>query len=1129
MENLQLLLGRYINDKRVRAVVNTLEIERPVNILLQKMAGAQGSFFLSGTFLNYRKTFVFVANSREEAYYQHHNLSRILNKKPVWFFPDSLKRSGEASEINPHNVLQRSEIVNKLGFPSVKAQVIVTYPEALCEKVVSPEDLEAHRIILKVGERIDLDLLIGTLVEYGFESVDFVYEPGQFSLRGGIIDLFSYGNEWPYRIELFDEEVESIRMFNPLDQLSIRQIRFLSIVPNINHPVLGSAKVSILQLLPDDTVFWICDDQFFVDRLQHCFEKSPEWKTFILEQRQEDDLVDLPDFLEPAQVMEELKQFSKVFIGSGPVFFHFDQEWEIPGKPQPSFNKNFSMLIENLKGNQSEGITNFLLTDNARQVNRFEAIFEDLDAAVQFTPVLISIDKGFIDPILGIACYTDHQIFQRFHRYQIRQGFTKEQALSLRVLRELTPGDFVTHIDHGVGRYSGLEKIDINGHLQESVRLIYKNNDILYISIQSLHKIAKYVGKDGTAPQLSKLGSDTWKNLKRRTKKKVKDIAGELIKLYAKRRASSGFSFAPDGYLQNELEASFFYEDTPDQFKATQEVKTDMEQSFPMDRLICGDVGFGKTEIAIRGAFKAVCDGKQVAVLVPTTILALQHFKTFKERLEPFGVSIDYLNRFRTYSDRKKIFEQLSNGKIEIIIGTHGLLNKAVEFKDLGLLIVDEEQKFGVSAKERLRKIKINVDTLTLTATPIPRTLQFSLMAARDLSIINTPPANRQSIHTEIRLFSEDLIQEAMYYETNRGGQMFFVHNRIGNLPEVTQILQKLCPDLNIVLAHGQMDSKLLEKTLVSFIDGEHDVLVSTNIIETGLDIPNVNTIIINNSHQFGLSDLHQLRGRVGRSNRKAFCYLLSPPMSTLTPEARKRLRTIEEFSDLGSGFNIAMRDMDIRGAGNLLGSEQSGFISEIGYETYQKILNEAIQELKEQDYKDLFEEELKKQTNYVNDVLLDCDTEMLIPDSYVNNIQERLNLYTELDEINSEEEIVSFSRRLKDRFGSIPEPVFELFEALRVRWYCRYLGIEKFVLKNEKLTCFFVLNPQSAFYESIQFTKLLSFLGSKGNNMKLSLKQSRKHLMLLRENIKSLREARDILANIYDGIGLMSSISTYD
>jgi transcription-repair coupling factor (superfamily II helicase) len=932
VENLQLLLGRYENDERVRAVVNTLESECPVNIILQKMVGAQGSFVLSGIFLNYRKNVVVVANSKEEASYLFHNLSRILPKKPVWFFPDSLKKPGEPSEINSHNVMQRSETVNKLGLSDIKAQIIVTYPEALCEKVISPQDLKRQRIIIKVGEQIDLDFLIGILVEYGFENVDFVYEPGQFSVRGGIIDLFSFGNEWPYRIELFDQEIESIRTFNPLDQLSVRQINSLSLVPNMNHPVLHSSKVSMLQILPRETLFWIYDDQFLVDRLQDCFEKSGEWKEFILEQRQGENAVDLPEYLKPVGIMEELQCFSKIFVGPRPNFFQIDKVLEVPGKPQPSFNKNFPLLIENLKSNQGEGITNFLLTDNPRQIQRFDSIFEDLNADVQFIPILISVDKGFIDQILQIACYTDHQIFQRFHKYQIRKGFTRDQALSIRVLRELTPGDFVTHIDHGVGRYSGLEKISINGHLQESVRLIYKNNDILYIGIQSLHKIAKYVGKEGTTPQLSKLGSDTWKNLKRRTKKKVKDIAGELIKLYAERRAAEGFSFALDGYMQNELEASFFYEDTPDQFKATQEVKTDMEQSFPMDRLICGDVGFGKTEIAIRAAFKAVCDGKQVAVLVPTTILALQHFKTFNERLEPFGVSIDYLNRFRSYSDRKRIFEYLKNGKIEIIIGTHGLLNKAVEFEDLGLLIVDEEQKFGVAAKEKLRKIKINVDTLTLTATPIPRTLQFSLMAARDLSIINTPPPNRQPIHTEIRIFSEGLIQEALYYEANRGGQIFFVHNRISNLPDVAQMLQKLCPDLQIASAHGQMDSKSLEKTLVSFIEGYYDVLVCTNIIETGLDIPNVNTIIINNAHQFGLSDLHQLRGRVGRSNRKAFCYLLSPPMSTLTPEARKRLKTIEEFSDLGSGFNIAMRDMDIRGAGNLLGAEQSGFISVIWY-----------------------------------------------------------------------------------------------------------------------------------------------------------------------------------------------------
>ncbi|MCL4122329.1 UNVERIFIED_CONTAM: hypothetical protein GTU68_045521 [Idotea baltica] len=805
--------------------------------------------------------------------------------------------------------------------------------------------------------------------------------------------------------------------------------------------------------------------------------------------------------------MRDLASFNKVYLQEPPSNFSVEQVIIFDAKPQPSFNKNFTLLIKDLEQLDSEGYASFLFTDNTRQIARFDSIFEDLGARVKVEPVLKSIDKGFIDPHHKIACYTDHEIFQRFHKYNLRRGFTKDQAMTLKFLRELQPGDFITHIDHGVGRYSGLEKIDINGHLQESVRLIYKNNDILYVGIQSLHKISKFVDSEGTPPTLNKLGTEAWKTLKRKTKQKVKDIAGELIKLYAKRKASVGFNFSPDGYLQNELEASFFYEDTPDQLQATIDVKADMERSYPMDRLICGDVGFGKTEIAVRACFKAVCDGKQVAILVPTTILALQHFKTFNERLKDFGVTVNYLNRFKSTAERTEIFNEVSTGKIDILIGTHGILNKKIKFKDLGLLVIDEEQKFGVAAKERLRNMKVNVDTLTLTATPIPRTLQFSLMSARDLSIIRTAPPNRQPIYTETRVFNDDLIKDSIYYEVNRGGQVFFVHNRVKNLAEMKVLLKRLCPDISIAMAHGQMESKDLEKTLVSFIDGEHDVLLCTNIIETGLDIANANTIIINNAHNFGMSDLHQLRGRVGRSNRKAFCYLFSPPLSTLTTEARKRLRTLEEFSDLGSGFNIAMRDLDIRGSGNLLGGEQSGFINEIGFDTYTKILEEAIQELK-----------AEKRT-YVKDVQIEADIEMLIPDEYINSIQERLNLYTELDTLKTEEELSSFQARLVDRFGPMPKQVNGLFDALRLRWLCKDLGFERCILKNEKLMCFFVLNAQSTFYESAFFKDFLAFLSTEGQQHGLVLKQSRQYLIMKKENITSLEEARQLLSQLTEAL----------
>ena len=799
----------------------------------------------------------------------------------------------------------------------------------------------------------------------------------------------------------------------------------------------------------------------------------------------------------------------------GTISFH--------SRPQPSFNKNFDLLIRTLHEWKTAGYEIYICSENTKQFDRLASIFKELKADVAFLPVDTAIHEGFVDEDLKIAVLTDHQIFQRYHQYKIRQGFTKEQALTTRVLRELAPGDYVTHIDHGIGKFAGLQKIEIGGQMQEAVRLNYKNNDILYVSIHSLHKISKYVGQEGTAPQLSKIGSDSWKQLKARTKKRIKDIAAELIKLYAGRRAAKGHAFPPDGYLQTELEASFVYEDTPDQYKATNDVKADMEKEYPMDRLICGDVGFGKTEVAIRAAFKACTDGKQVAILVPTTILALQHWKTFTERLKEFPVTVDYLNRFRTAKEKKGVLEKLKKGQVDIVIGTHALLSKDVEFKDLGLLIVDEEQKFGVSSKEKLRALKINVDTLTLTATPIPRTLQFSLMSARDLSVIRTPPPNRQPIHTEIRVFDEDLIREIIYTEVSRGGQVYFVHNRVNDLPKIVEIIKRLCPDVDVGMAHGQLEADNLEKVLVEFIDRKFDVLACTNIIETGLDIANANTIIINRADMFGLSDLHQLRGRVGRSNAKAYCYLFAPPMSVLTQEARKRLKTIEEFSDLGSGFQVAMRDLDIRGAGNLLGGEQSGFIADIGFETYQKILDEAIQELKETDFKDLFKEEIAQRGSYVRDVIIETDVEMLIPDEYVSNTQERLNLYTELNSIENEEGIAAFAKRLKDRFGErLPKPVDALFEALRLQWVCKKIGFERLILKSGKLRCYFVSDPQSSFYETAHFQEIAQLVATRGRIMGISLKQTNKDLILVQDEVWSLKAVKGLLEQLVKNVEIV-------
>jgi transcription-repair coupling factor (superfamily II helicase) len=1118
VKNLQRVLELYRDDPKTKEITDALNKETPARLQVLGMMGAQESFVLTGAYLASPQHHLFIAIDKEEAAYVQNTLANLLEKKPIRFFPDSFKRPMQFESLNNNNVLERTETINKITSTNSIGEIIVTYPEALFEKVVAPAVLEESRIEIKKDETVDVDFMIEILTEYGFQREDFVYEPGQFSIRGGIIDIFSYGNEYPYRIELFDEEVESVRTFNPTTQLSVRNISQVSIVPNINTKFSQDQKVSLFKVLKENTAIWVKDLQVLIDKLQICFNKSEEFSKTV-SVVDEGDLAEIfrdRAFIEPHQVIDDIEKHPVLCLSDSRQPVSFEQKIIYNARPQPPFNKNFKLLIENLQENMKAGLENYIFTENPKQIERFYAIFEDLEANVQFHPATKAINKGFIDSDLNIACYTDHEIFQRFHKYKLRRGFTKDKALNLKLLRELKRGDYVVHMDHGIGEYSGLEKITINGHTQESVRLFYLNKDVLYVSINSLHKISKYVGKDGAKPRLNKLGSDTWQNLKRKTKKKVKDIAGELIKLYAKRKASPGHAFPDDGYMQNELEASFIYEDTPDQLTATNDVKEDMMKGYPMDRLICGDVGFGKTEVAVRAAFKAVIGGKQVAILVPTTILALQHYKTFNDRLDEFGVTVNYVNRFKTAKEKREIFAELKEGKIDIVIGTHALLNKDVGFKDLGLLVIDEEQKFGVSAKEKLRNFKVNVDTLTLTATPIPRTLQFSLMAARDLSIIRTPPPNRQPIHTEVRTFHNELIRDSIYYEVNRGGQVFFVHNRVKTLPDITAMIRRMCPDIEVVSAHGQMESKNLEKTLLEFIDKKYDVLVCTNIIETGLDIANANTMIINNAHHFGMSDLHQLRGRVGRSNKKAFCYLLCPPISVLTPDARKRLNTIEEHSELGSGFEIAMRDLDIRGAGNMLGAEQSGFISDIGYETFQKILEEAILELKETEFKEVFKEDLEKKRAFVRDVQIDTDAEMHIPDDYVDNIQERLNLYTELNSVDDEIGLEKFENSLRDRFGKIPWQVNELFDGLRLRWVCKNLGFSRVILKSNKLRCYFVENPQSPYYDSKVFQNLFQYIGSKGHQVGLSIKKSPRHLILVKENVNSLKAGYGVLEGLF-------------
>jgi transcription-repair coupling factor (superfamily II helicase) len=1120
VSNIKELIDRYEKDRHIIDINNLTSGESPNQIHLQGLVGALDCFALAGAFSNQKKSHIYIAADKEEAAYVQNTLQSIMEGKTIHFFADSFKRPLQYDELDKNNVLIRTETINKIHTAKGKNQILVSYPEAIFEKAVDPTLLDKDKISIEKNATLDINTMIELLVMYGFDRVEFVYQPGQFSIRGGIIDIFSYGNEWPYRVEMFDIEVESIRTFNPTTQLSVQDISAVSIIPNINNKFRQDQKISIFKVFDPDTCVWIKEPDMLVDKLQICFEKVEAYADSVAVKSEEElrEIFNERAFIYPTKIVEEITDYHTITLAKSQYFFT-DKVISFNASAQPSFNKNFNLLIENLKENTIKEYTNFIFTDNPKQIERFYNIFEDMGVKVQFHPLHKSFHSGFIDHQNKVACYTDHQIFERFHRYKIRQGFTEDMAISLKMLKELQPGDFVTHIDHGIGKYSGLETIEINGHKQETVRLIYQNNDILYVGINSLHKISRYVGKDGTEPKLNKIGGDAWKALKRKTKAKVKDIAKELIKLYAKRKASKGFAFPPDGYLQTELEASFIYEDTPDQITATQDVKNDMEKEYPMDRLICGDVGFGKTEVAIRAAFKAVVAGKQVAILVPTTILALQHYKTFSERLKEFGATVEYINRFRTTKEKNEVFKGAEEGKVEILIGTHALLNKGLKFKDLGLLIIDEEQKFGVAAKEKLRSMQVNVDTLTLTATPIPRTLQFSLMAARDLSIIRTPPPNRQPIYTERRVFNDDLIKESIYYEIQRGGQVFFVHNRVKSLYEVADLIKNLCPDVDVAVAHGQMEAHDLETTLLAFIDGKHDVLVCTNIIETGLDIPNANTMIINNAHHFGMSDLHQLRGRVGRSNKRAFCYLFAPPLSVLTPEARKRIKTLEEFSDLGSGFQIAMKDMDIRGAGNLLGAEQSGFIADIGYETYQKILEEAVGELKETEYKELFQEENAKKQMFVRDVDVDTDIEMLIPDNYVSNIQERLILYTELDKLETEDDISKFNAMLKDRFGPVPAQVNELFDGLRIRMIAKKLGFERVILKNRKMNCYFITNAQSIYFETKVFQNILQYVAADGHFKGLTMKQSNNYLIMTKENVRTLKEARTLLEGIAEKV----------
>ncbi len=1108
--------NRYEKSAKINQIAQALNVAE-TKIHIKGLVGSSLSFVTQALFSKTEQPMLLILDDKEASAYYLNDLEQLINDQDVLFYPGSYRNPYQIEDTDNANILLRAEVLNRINSRK-KPALIVTYPEALFEKVVTKKELDKNTLKVSVGDQISIDFINEVLFEYEFKRVDFITEPGEFSVRGGIIDVFSFSNDYPYRIEFFGNEVESIRSFDVETQLSVEKQKKINIIPNVENKFFAENRESFLDYINPKTTIFIHNTEGLFSKLDKFFEKAGvafEKLSKEIKHAQPEDL-----YLNQASFIKKALDFTMVELGNKAIF-RTQKTFEFHIQPQPSFNKQFDLLYNNLNENHSNGIKNYLLSSNLQQANRFQDIFAALnedefkDATQSYDNIVFPLYEGFIDEELQIACYTDHQIFERYHKFHIKNGYAKKQTITLKELNTLSVGDYVTHIDHGIGKFGGLQKIQVEGKTQEAIKLVYADNDIVYVSIHSLHKISKFNGKDGTPPKIYKLGSNAWKVLKQKTKARVKHIAFNLIQLYAKRRLEKGFQYNPDSYLQMELESSFMYEDTPDQGKATQDVKNDMESDRPMDRLVCGDVGFGKTEVAIRAAFKAVDNGKQVAVLVPTTILAYQHFRTFSERLKDMPVTVGYLNRFRTAKEKAQTLKDLTEGRLDIVIGTHQLVNKNVAFKNLGLLIVDEEQKFGVNVKDKLKTISANIDTLTLTATPIPRTLQFSLMAARDLSVITTPPPNRYPIETNVVGFSEELIRDAVSYEIQRNGQVYFVNNRIENIKEVAGMIQRLVPGARVGIGHGQMDGKKLEELMLVFMNGDFDVLVATTIIESGLDVPNANTIFINNANNFGLSDLHQMRGRVGRSNKKAFCYFICPPYSAMTDEARKRIQALEQFSELGSGFNIAMKDLEIRGAGDLLGGEQSGFINEIGFETYQKIMNEAIEELKENEFKDLYpEDENAPPKPFVKDIQIDTDFELLFPDDYINNISERLNLYNELSLIKNEDELLAFEIKLVDRFGPLPKQALSLMSSLKIKWIATQFGIEKLVMKQGKMIAYFVSDHQSAYYQSSQFTKVLQFVQTNPKIARIKEKETPKGLKLLLtfDNVKSVRRALELL-----------------
>jgi len=1084
------------------------------NVVIEGMTGSSRSLLLASLFKSIPTTHFVIMPEKEDAAYFYNDLVSVLGDEQVFFYPSTYKRSIQYGRTEASNIMLRAAVMNYLAEGKRKC-IVVSHPEAVMEKIISKKILQKNTLRVREGEKLSLSFLEEMLSEYNFSRVDFVYEPGQYAVRGSIIDVFSFASEMPFRIDFFGDDIESLRSFRPDDQLSVERLTEISIVPNIQDITLEKTHEDISGFIPPSSVLWFENISFVRDKI-HSIYNSP-WTG-----DDGNNPVEKSDYAISGKLFESvLSKFRTVEFSSNP---HFKKSIRFAFKtsPQPAFNKDFELLGTRLLENSLAGYTNIIISESVSQISRIRDIFNEINPDLEFNTALFSLHEGFTDHDLAISVFTDHQIFDRYHKFHIKGLFSQKESLSIKELTSLNPGDYVVHIDHGIGKFGGLEKVEINGKIQENIKLVYRDNDTLYVGIHALHRISKYKGKDNAEPRIYKLGTGAWQKLKARTKKKIKDIARDLILLYAKRREIDGFSFSPDSYLQRELEASFIYEDTPDQLSATDAVKKDMEEAHPMDRLVCGDVGFGKTEIAIRAAFKAATDSKQTAILVPTTILALQHYQTFTSRLNNFPVSIDYISRHKKPSQQKEIIRKLKSGELDIIIGTHKLVGKEVAFKDLGLLIVDEEQRFGVAVKERLKSMRTNVDTLTLTATPIPRTLQFSLMGARDLSIINTPPPNRMPIITELHGFNEEIIKEGIEYELSRNGQVFFIHNRVDTIMEIEIMINRILPDIKTAVVHGRMEGSKVENIMFDFVHGDYDVLIATTIVESGLDIPNANTIFINNAHHFGLSELHQLRGRVGRSNKKAFCYLLAPPLNIITREAQQRLKAVEEFSELGSGFNIAMQDLDIRGSGNLLGAEQSGFIADVGFETYQRILDEAMHELRTGDIegkvaeaKDEQEKSHGSDEKYITDCQIDTDMEIMFPDDYISNISERIRLYKELNNIESDEELFKFREKLTDRFGALPDPASQLLDLVRLRHLSCRLAIEKIVVRNETMVMHFISNPGSSFYKSSIFMKVIRAVSE--DHRRFKVKQTESKLTVTAKNIKTIQQAINIFSSILE------------